>query len=169
MIYPMSGRIVNTSYDSAGRAVCVTTQAPGTVCTSTPTSTYVNNVVYAPDDAVSTLPMGNGTTETTTFNTRFQPTTIQAGSLLMMNYTYGTGTNGTAGDNGNVLGASATRVPPGGGSAQTWTWSLIGYDGANRLTGLSESVTGGGGSLTESWQGLGGRWRESCERREDSC
>ena len=73
--------------------------------------------------------LGNGIVETTTFNTRLQPTQIQAGTLSVV-YNYGSSNN-----NGNLL-------------QQTITWSGLSainqyyqYDGFNRLKLASERPT----------------------------
>lgn len=75
-------------------------------------SLYVNNAVYAANGQVSALPYGSAltATTTTTFNTRFQPAQIQAGTLLTLGYSYGTSNN-----SGNVQSATMTR------GSQTWT------------------------------------------------
>ena len=55
---------------------------------------YVNRFVYNAAGAVSSLKLGNGKFESTTFNSRLQPTQIALGStnaatdLLKLNYTY---------------------------------------------------------------------------------
>jgi hypothetical protein len=65
-----SGRVISMGFDSAGRIANVTNAATG--------NAYASNVRYAPNNAVSSLTLGNNVTESTTFNTRLQPTQIQA-------------------------------------------------------------------------------------------
>src|SRR5262245_8352351 len=72
------------------------------------------------------MKLGNGVTETRSYNSRLQPTQIQAGSLLTLTYGYSANQN-----NGNVQSQIITR-PVG-----TWTQSY-GYDAANRLTCSNE-------------------------------
>ena len=136
-----SERVVTTSYDGAGRSISVSGEVGGA------TTPYVTGATYALQGALATLPFYNGITETTTYNARLQPTTIQAGGLLTLSYSYGT-TN----DNGNVQSQTITR--PSG----TWTQSYAYTDGVNRLTSASE--TGPGTAWTESYgyDSSGNRW-----------
>jgi len=108
--YP-SGRTVTMGFDTAGRITGVTNQGSGLP--------YASSVTYAANDAISGLHLGNGVTESTTFNRRFQPTQIQAGTVLTLGYSYGASNN-----NGNVVSQTITR-PEG-----TWTQSYA-YDGVN--------------------------------------
>jgi RHS repeat-associated protein len=132
--YP-SGRLVTDQLDAAGR---ISQVADASV-------TYASNVAYAPQGAVSSFKMGNNITETTSFNTRLQPWQIQAGSLLTLTYGYGTASN-----NGNVLSAAMNR-------GSTWT-QIYAYDGANRLTGASETGPGTSWYETYGYDGYGNQW-----------
>ena len=96
--------------------------------------------------AISSLKLGNGIVETTTYNARLQPTSIQAGTLLALGYSYGTTQN-----NGNVLSQTITR------GSQTWTQAYSYTDGLNRLTGASESGSGSW-SQTYGYDNFGNRW-----------
>jgi RHS repeat-associated protein len=128
--YP-SGRVVTTSYDAAGRLSGVLDATPGT-----PGATYASGVGYAPNNAVNSLTLGNGIVESTTFNPRFQPYQITAGSILTLGLTWGTGTSSssTTNDNGNVL--SATIASPNGAFSQYFV-----YDPVNRLVTSVEYPT----------------------------
>jgi YD repeat-containing protein len=139
-----SGRVVNTTYDSAGRPNTVRSTPLGGTQT-----TYVSSASYATHGALSQIAMGNGITETTSFNARLQPVSIQAGNLLTLGYSFSPSQN-----NGNVQTQTITR--PGVGS---WT-QTYGYDGVNRLTSANESGTG---SWTESYgyDLVGNRWTAS--------
>jgi hypothetical protein len=75
----------------------------------------------------SSVTPGSGVVETTSFNTRFQPTQVTAGSLITLGSSYGTGTNGTVGNNGNVQTAWVSWQ---GGSAFN---QYFVYDPLNRL------------------------------------
>ncbi len=132
--YP-SGRVVTNQFDSAGRVSQVADAS----------TTYASAVTYAPQGAVASLNMGSGITETTSFNTRLQPWQIQAGSLLTLTYGYG-----TTADNGNVLSAAMNR-------GSTWT-QIYAYDGANRLTGASETGPGTSWYETFGYDGYGNQW-----------
>jgi len=139
--YP-SSRAVTTEHNLAGRVASVS----GAPVTGSPT-TYASSLSYAAQGAISSVMMGNGMTESTTFNTRFQPTQISAGSLLTLNYDYGSTTN-----NGNVVSHTITR------GSQVWTQTFpqylatgAAYDGANRLIGAAESVTGTGTPWSQTY------------------
>ncbi len=154
--YP-SLRSVQTIYDGAGRPNSVTGTLSGT------STSYAQNAAYAPHGALEQFSMGNGVTETTTFNFRLRPLTITAAgsSTQLLSLTYGY--SGSA-DNGNVLTQQIQRLN--GGSQSTWMQSY-GYDGLNRLTCANE-VTGGtaltcnsgspGWQETEGYDVAGNRW-----------
>jgi RHS repeat-associated protein len=143
-----SGRVVNTTYDVAGRPSSVA----GTF-NSTQT-TYVTSASYAPQSAVQQLILGNGLTEVTAYNGRLQPTQIQMGNAaantLSLQFGYGIGTD-TSHNNGNVYSQVITRP-----SLGTWTQSY-GYDGLNRLTAASETGTGSW-SENYGYDFVGNRW-----------
>jgi RHS repeat-associated protein len=133
-------------FDNAGRITEVTNQTTGLQ--------YASAVTYAPNDVVSGVRLGNGLTESTTFNTRFQPTRIKAANLLTLALTYGSANNGNL--------ASQTIVRASGTWMQTYN-----YDGVNRLVCANEvggaaSVTCGTGSpnwwLTFGYDGWGNHW-----------
>jgi RHS repeat-associated protein len=112
---------VTTAYDLAGR--------PASVQNGTTLANYANPVSYAPNGSVNSITLGNSLIETTTFNTRFQPTQIQASnSLLTLGYGYGTTNN-----NGNIQSQSVYD----GATTRNQSFS---YDGVNRLTGASEGA-----------------------------
>ena len=145
LTYP-SGRTVTMGFDNAGRITAVTNQATGLQ--------YASAVTYAPNDVVSGVRLGNGLTESTTFNTRFQPTQIKAANLLTLALTYGSANNGNL--------ASQTIVRPSGTWMQTYN-----YDGVNRLVCANEvggaaSLTCGTGTpnwwLTFGYDGWGNHW-----------
>jgi len=144
--YP-SGRTLNTAYDIAGRAITVTNQASGLVYASVPTNNGLATG-YAPNDMLSSLTLGNTLVESTTFNPRFQPITIQAGSQLNLTLTYGTGSNGTIGDNGNLQ--SQQIAISGLTNNQTYQ-----YDGVNRLSTFLENGTA---LQNYSYDAYGNRW-----------
>ena len=73
---------------------------------------------------------GGALNEATTFNSRLQPTTIQAGSLLTLGFTFGTTNN-----NGNI---QTQTIDDGTDPVKTQTYS---YDTVNRLGSASEDST----------------------------
>ncbi len=88
---------------------------------------YASGIEYAAHGAISQMTLGNSLVETTGFNTRLQPTSIAAGSLLTLGYWYGTG----ASNNGNLISQTITAD----GRSYTQSYS---YDGFNRVAGASE-------------------------------
>jgi RHS repeat-associated protein len=128
MRYP-SGRLASYGFDLAGRASSVTG--------------YASGIQYAPHGAVSSLSLQNGVVQTTGYNSRLQPVSIAAGSLLTLGFGYGTTNN-----NGNVL--SQTISVPGASATQNYT-----YDNLNRLSGASEGSTW---SRTFGYDAYGNMW-----------
>src|SRR5689334_24426988 len=102
-----SGRVVNTTYDTAGRPYTL----KGTL--SGAQTTYVSSTFYATHGAVSQMALGNNMTQTTGFNARLQPVSIQAGGLLTLGYTYSPNLN-----NGNIQNQTISR--PVGNWTQTY-------------------------------------------------
>ncbi len=70
---------------------------------------YANSFTYSAAGAVTSMQLGNGHWESTTFNSRLQPTQIALGivqdgdGLLKLNYDYGTTSN-----NGNLISQMIT-------------------------------------------------------------
>jgi RHS repeat-associated protein len=123
-----SGKIVNTTYDAAGRVTTVSKQGGGN---------YASGITYAPQGAMASMTLGNNLIEQTIFNSRLQPTTIELGvstsnpqSVLGLVYSYNT--QNQHDNNGNVLSqainAGSTQI-----GSQTYT-----YDGVNRLQTVTE-------------------------------
>ena len=131
--YP-SQRTVTTSYDAAGRASSVSGSG---------NETYVSTISYAAHGAMQTMALGNGLTETLSYNSRLQPLSIGVGSLVSFGYDYGTTNN-----NGNIL--SQTISAPGLNVTQSYSYN----DPMNRLTGISESS---GWSQTYGYDRYGNR------------
>jgi RHS repeat-associated protein len=134
--YP-SGRVVTTSYDSAGRLSQVSGQKTGEA-----NKTYVNSFSYTSHGAIKDVKLGNDLWEHSSFNTRLQPIEIGLGTTqggidhLKLNYAYGTTTN-----NGNVQTQTIT-IPGGQTLSQSYT-----YDALNRLKS-AEEMNGG----SQSWK-----------------
>ena len=125
--YP-SGRGLADTFDAAGRVIKVQGTLGGT-------KTYASNILYAPQGAVQSLPLGNGITETWSFSTlRQQPTSLTAGSALALGFYYCPNQQPSCTtNNGNILGA--TIASSGGVNAS----QAFGYDRVNRLTASNES------------------------------
>jgi RHS repeat-associated protein len=128
MTYP-SGLAVSYAVDGAGRVSAV--------------NGYASSIQYAPHGAPSQVNLANGVTETTAYNSRLQPTSIAAGSLLTLGFGYGTTNN-----NGNVV--SQTITVPGASGTQSYS-----YDNLNRLDGASEA---GAWSRTFGYDAYGNMW-----------
>jgi len=80
-----SGRVLTYGFDGAGRVDAVSGVLNSNTTTTFNTSTPIS---YAPQGAIASMTFGNGLTESTTFNGKLQPTQIQAGSLLTLQYGY---------------------------------------------------------------------------------
>jgi RHS repeat-associated protein len=80
--YP-SGRAITYGLDLADQ----TTSVKGTPSGGS-TTTYATGITYTAAGTLSSLPFNNGITESHTWNSLFEHTGIQAGSLLSLNYSY---------------------------------------------------------------------------------
>ncbi|MEO8648769.1 MAG: RHS repeat-associated core domain-containing protein [Acidobacteriota bacterium] len=143
--YNLSGALIEQQYPS-GRIVQNTIDADGSLemvksrkNLNSGYWAYANNFAYNAAGAVTSMQLGNGTWESTVFNSRLQPTQIALGSVadgydkLKLNYTYGATAN-----NGNVLTQTMTVAGTGGFTAQqTYT-----YDSLNRLLTAEEMPEG---------------------------
>jgi RHS repeat-associated protein len=149
MTYP-SGRSLTITQDTAGRVGRVvgaldeheTTYAEGP-------DPNVNQglIQYAAHGGMSGLKLGNGLVESTVYNSRLQPTSIQAGTLLTLGFDYGPSST----NNGNLLSQSITGA--GGTFSQSYT-----YDAVNRLASAQEGATW---SRTFGYDGFGNMWVEA--------
>jgi RHS repeat-associated protein len=143
-----SGRVLTYGFDGAGRVDAVS----GVLNSNT--TNYINTstpISYAPQGAIASMTFGNGLTESTTFNGKLQPTQIQAGSLLTLQYGYPSTAN-----NGNLQSQTITR------GSWTATQSYSGsYDGVNRLTAATETGPGTTWSENYGFDAQGNRWVSS--------
>ena len=123
--YP-SGRTVSYFFDTAGRVMGASGSAAnyaGGACASGQPDTCTNKILYAPHGLISSMPLGNGITESWVFNNRLQPLQMQAGTLLTLGFGYSATLN-----NGNLAGQTIQR------GAQTWTQAYA-YDTLNQALG----------------------------------
>jgi hypothetical protein len=108
--------------------------------------TYADSFTYNSAGAVTKMQLGNGKWESTTFNSRLQPTQIALGTVqngsdqLKLNYDYGTTAN-----NGNVQTQTIT-VARSNQSPLIFNQSYL-YDSLNRLKS-AEELTG----TTSNWK-----------------
>jgi RHS repeat-associated protein len=115
---------------------------------------YADSFSYNAASAVTSMQLGNGRWESTTFNSRLQPTQIALGStngatnLLKLDYEYGTTASA---NNGNVTKQTIT-VPSVGSNNGFVAVQAYSYDSLNRLKDATEMVTPNGGSQTQSWK-----------------
>jgi YD repeat-containing protein len=143
--YDLSGALVEQTYPS-GRKVQNTLDASGDLemVSSRKNANsgywaYANNFTYNAAGAVTSMQLGNGTWESTTFNNRLQPEQIALGTIqsghdkLKLNYSYGTTTN-----NGNIQSQTIT-VP---GLAYSFAQTYV-YDSLNRLSAAEETYNYG--------------------------
>lgn len=144
-VYP-SQRSVTFGYDGAGRVSSIagtTTYTPATI-------------LYAAQNAITSLPLKNGLTEQTCYNSRLQTFAIRLGNGTTTNcgegttadslnlvLTYGATQDGTGNvtsndDNGNILTQQIARSGQ-TTLTQSYNPTTSPYDGVNRITSASES------------------------------
>jgi RHS repeat-associated protein len=113
--YP-SGRVVTYSFDHADRP----STAAGAL--SGQNTSYVTGATYLPFGPMTSMTLGNGTTETRTYNARYSPLTssLTVGPTTLAHYTY------TTDPAGNI-----TSIADGTSAGYNRTF---GYDDLNRLT-----------------------------------
>jgi RHS repeat-associated protein len=138
--YP-SGRRIMSEYDDAGRVKFLSGQYASVPANYAGTSG--NPIKYASHGAISSMTLGNGVVESRSYNSRLQPTKIQAGGLLTIWNCYQAGDDAgcsslaaVSANNGNLQGQKIKR------GAQSWTQKYT-YDGVNRLGSAQE---------TNNWQ-----------------
>ncbi|HEX6641193.1 MAG TPA: RHS repeat-associated core domain-containing protein, partial [Thermoanaerobaculia bacterium] len=128
--YP-SGRLVTYGFDYAGRPLT----AAGT--SAAQTTTYVTAATYLPFGPLTSLALGNGTTETRTYNSRYFPltSTLTAGATTLAQHAY------TTDPVGNI-----TAIADATSSGYNRTFA---YDDLNRLTAANTGTSlWGTGSYT---------------------
>jgi RHS repeat-associated protein len=132
--YP-SGRVVKNTLDIDGDLAQVQSKKlNGTL------QNYANAFTYTSAGAVSSMRLGNGKFENTTFNSRLQPIQIGLGSsatsqnLLKLNFDYGVADN-----NGNVKSQTITTPTVGNVAGFTATQNYT-YDSLNRLKSAVETI-----------------------------
>jgi RHS repeat-associated protein len=143
--YP-SGRVVTSAYDGAGRLNSLT----GALSSTVASKNYATSFTYTAPGGISSLNLGNGLWENTTYNSRLQPIQMGLGtsstdsSTFGLSYTFGV-LNGqtvdTTKNNGNI---QSETITPGAGTPITQTFT---YDQVNRLATAAET---NGGSTTWS-------------------
>ena len=140
--YP-SGRVVKNVLDNDGDLEIVQSKKNA----NAGFFNYAKNFSYTSAGAVSLMQLGNGRWESTTFNSRLQPTQIALGTVqngtdkLKLNFDYGQVTN-----NGNVLSQTIT-VPTTGQAAGFTAIQNYTYDSLNRLKSGTETIGG-----SQSWK-----------------
>jgi YD repeat-containing protein len=145
--YP-SGRVVKNILDDNGDLAAVQSKKNANQAHWN----YANHFSYNAAGAVTSMQLGNGTWQSTTFNSRLQPTQIALGktqnatNLLDLDYTYGTTDN-----NGNVM-SQTINVPNVGATDGFTAVQTYNYDSLNRLKDATENITPHGGSQVQSWK-----------------
>ncbi len=142
-VYNLSGALIEETYPS-GRVVKNTLDIDGDLALVQSSKSnvqglkmYANAFTYTSAGAVSSLRLGNGKFENTTFNSRLQPIQIGLGSsatsqnLLKLNFDYGGSDN-----NGNVKSQQIT-VQQGNPTALVLNQNYV-YDSLNRLKSAEE-------------------------------
>jgi RHS repeat-associated protein len=140
--YNLSGALIEETYPS-GRVVKNTLDVDGDLAQvqskklNDTFKNYANAFTYTSAGAVSSLRLGNGKFENTTFNSRLQPIQIGLGSsatsqnLLKLNFDYGVADN-----NGNVKSQQIT-VQQGNPTPLVLNQNYV-YDSLNRLKSAEE-------------------------------
>ena len=132
--YP-SGRVVKNTLSNDGNLSQVQSKKANDTFKN-----YANSFNYTAAGAVSSMHLGNGKWENTSFNSRLQPTQIGLGSsatsqnLLKLNYDYGTSDN-----NGNIKSQQIT-VPTVGTNAGFTAIQTYTYDSVNRIKDAKEMI-----------------------------
>lgn len=140
--YP-STRVVKNVLDNDGDLSMVQSKQNG----NTGFYNYAKNMTFTAAGAVSSMQLGNGKWESTTFNSRLQPMQIALGTVqngfdkLKLNYSYG-GTD----NNGNVQSQTITVPTVGANPGFTATQAYT-YDAVNRLKSATENI-----GATQSWK-----------------
>ncbi len=151
MKYP-SGRTVTYTYDIADRPITVTGASPSAYYTASG-----QQVSYKPAGVFSSIPLGNGVTETYSWNDRLQQTGIQAsgsqGSLSLSFFPCDGGLTQCSNNNGNIW----RDVVQSSGMTGTATQEYR-YDNLNRLTFAVENGTGPFTSTSACSGSVGGSW-----------
>lgn len=136
-IYP-SGRVVKNTFDQDGELTQVRSKKSSTVGYWT----YADAITRNSAEAITKMQLGNGRGESTTFNSRLQPTQIALGvtpgdtNLLRLDFTYGTTQN-----NGNIQSQTIT-VPAAGVISGFTAVQNYTYDNLNRLKSADEKPSG---------------------------
>jgi RHS repeat-associated protein len=156
-VYNLAGQLIEQTYPS-GRVVKNVLETDGDLSAvqSKKTAnhgfwTYANQFAYNAAGAVTSIQLGNGKWESTTFNSRLQPTQIALGTVkegtdkLKLNFTYGA-TSST--NNGNVQTQTITVPTTGSFTGFTATQTYT-YDSLNRLKIAEE--TGGAQGWKETY------------------
>src|SRR5205823_2852889 len=103
LTYP-STRTITYAYNNAARPTLVTLTAANGQTLNYP---YVSNVAYAPTGSMGSLVLGNGLTESYTYNNRAELSTAKVSSSILtaMNHSY-TFANAQGKDNGTLQSLS---------------------------------------------------------------
>ena len=138
--YP-SQRVVKYCFDTPamGHRLQGAVDGDTTLCGSASDS-YVKDVAYAPHGGIAGLTLSNDVVETTVYNSRLQPTSIEAektNSLWKLDNSYCASPSTSCNNNNGNVGWQTITVP--GASAR----QVYGYDAVNRLTAADEDWNSG--------------------------
>jgi RHS repeat-associated protein len=149
--YNLAGQLISETYPS-GKAVNSTVDNYGVVQTIADSQrSYLTGLTFNNQGTLSQISLGNGTTESFTYNDRFQMTSqsLQKSSTVLQKYEYSYGTtdlsNGgmdTTKNNGQ-LGKIEGYI----GSTKQWS-QRFGYDEIGRLSESREYQSGNNSQLT---------------------
>ncbi len=155
--YNLSGALIKTKYPS-GREVVNELDNDGrlSIVRSKKTQNhglwdYASGFKYTAAGAVSDMQLGNGKWESTTFNSRLQPTQIALGTTQgakdKLDLAYEYSTTGNTDNNGNVLKQTIKVNSTLGQNNGFTAIQTYGYDELNRLKTATETIGG-----NQSWK-----------------
>ncbi len=143
-------------YDAAGRLCSVsgtTTSpppAPPYACSGAGSKIYASSMQYAPQGALKSMSRGDTLSESWSYNSRLQPSSIGVGSAFGLNLYYCAGKAAScSNNNGNLV--TATPATPG-------VDQVAGYDKANRLSSFVEGSNSQNYQYDPPGNGWGNRW-----------
>lgn len=148
--YP-SGRKIQNTFDASGDLEMVSSRKNA----NAGYWAYANNFSYNAARAVTSMQLGNGTWESTTFNSRLQPTQIALGvtqgatGVLKLDYKYGEWVSGSIDEsknNGNIVRQIITVPTVGTNNGFTATQKYY-YDSLNRIDDATEEI-----SSSQTWR-----------------
>jgi len=131
--YP-SGRVISYGLDSASPRVISVTGNPSSSSPTPYAGSATNKILYTAAGGFASVPLGNGNTETHTWNDRLQQTGISVGTAFALNfYPCDGGLQACTNNNGNIWRETVQNT-----NLTTAVTQEYRYDALNRLTSAGE-------------------------------